>query len=243
MKKLYFFGCSVTAGNELYEEKFVPNYSSMSFKDARKAAKTLPGDDVDAYNYDNSFPALTAKKLKCEFENLGIEGISNKEIAARAFTHFQQDSYTDTVVILQFTTHNRVFIKYKEEGDKKTVGSFVVHPLAGEDERLSLRQNNLLKENYFEFADDSWPDRNLIQWADWEHSDIDKQGNFINDREPQFMNKIGNHFVTRVKDYDILDSSIKDCIPFDNHNLPRFHFTQEAHEFVAEELARRLKDD
>jgi len=270
MKKLYFFGCSVTAGNELYEEKFVPNYSSMSFKEARKATKTLSDDDVAAYNYDNSFPALTAKKLKCEFENLAIEGISNKEIAARAFTYFQENSYTDTVVILQFTTHNRVFIKYKEEGDKKTVGSFVVHPIAGEDERLTLKQNNLLKENYFEFADDSfeslqdhialyyaadylsskgievhilWPDRNLIQWADWEHSDIDKQGNFINDREPQFMNRIGNHFVTRVKDYDILDSSIKDCIPFDNHTLPRFHYTQEAHEFVAEELAKRLKDD
>ena len=267
MKKIYFFGCSVSAGNELYEEKFVTGYSSMSFKEARNSRKDLNDDEVRNYNLENSFPALTAKKLGCNFENNGIEGISNKEIAARAFTSFQQDSYTDTVVILQFTTHNRVFIKYKEEDSKKTVGSFVIHPLAGEDERLTLRQNNLLKETYFEFADDSfeslqdhialyyaadylsskgievyiiWPDRNLIQWADWEHSDIDKQGKFINDKEPQFMNKIGNHFVSRVKDYDILENPIKDILPFENYQLPRYHYTKEAHEFLAEELAKRL---
>jgi len=268
MKKLYFFGCSVTAGNELYEEKFVPNYASMTFKEARIARDRFDDSKVAKYNIENSFPMITAKLLGWDYENRGIEGISNKEIAARAFTYFPEDSYTDTVVILQFTTHNRVFIKYKEDGNKKTVGSFVIHPLAGEDERLTLRQNNLLKENYFEFADDSfeslqdhialyyaadyltakgievhilWPDRNLIQWADWEHSDIDKQGNFINDKEPQFMNRIGNHFVNRVKDYDILENPIKAIMPFENYMLPRYHYTKEAHEFLANELAKRLR--
>lgn len=268
MKKLYFFGCSVTAGNELYEERFVPNYSSMSFKDARKAANELPDDDVIAYNYENSFPALTAKKLNCEFENLGIEGISNKEIAARAFTYFPEETYKNTVVIFQFTTHNRVFIKYKEENDQRTVGSFVIHPMGNNTDRLTLRQDNLLKEHYFEFADDSfeslqdhiymyyaadhlrskgievyilWPDRNMIEWADWEHTDIEKSGRFVNDKEPQFMNRIGNHFVNRVKDYDILENPIKAILPFDDYHLPRFHYTKRSHEFLAEELAKRLR--
>ena len=36
IKKIIFAGCSITAGNELWEEAHVPNYASMTFKESRK---------------------------------------------------------------------------------------------------------------------------------------------------------------------------------------------------------------
>jgi hypothetical protein len=85
--KLEFFGCSVTAGNELWEEKHIPNYKKLTFAEARKATVGLPHDEVVAYNKANSFPALVAKEIGCEFVNHGIPGISNKEIAGRAIAN------------------------------------------------------------------------------------------------------------------------------------------------------------
>lgn len=266
MKKIYFFGCSVTAGNELYEEAHIPNYTSMTFQEARKVLDRFSHDEIDAYQATHSFPYLTAQKLGVEFENLAISGISNVEIAARAFTHFPEERYSDIVVIMQFTTHNRMFVKYKEEKNTKTVGSFVVHPQII-DERLSKKQDNLLKETFFEFGDESvqsmhdhvymyyaaetlrgkgiptyilWPNRNIIKWGDWGHSDISKQTNFVNDKDPQFINNIGNHFVDRSVAFDILETPIHNIIP-DNAYLPRYHYNQEAHNIIAVKLAEKLK--
>ena len=58
--KLHFFGCSVTAGNELWEEKHIPNYKKLTFAEARKVMQNLPHDEVRVYNKENSFPALVA---------------------------------------------------------------------------------------------------------------------------------------------------------------------------------------
>ena len=148
--KLEFFGCSVTAGNELWEEKHIPNYKKLTFAEAKKAMQTLPHDEVRAYNKANSFPALVAKEIGCGFENHGIPGISNKEIAGRAIAQFPEEHYEGIAVFLQLTTHNRMFLRYKETETDSTVGSFVVMAKANDD-RLSKSQNNLLKEMFFEF--------------------------------------------------------------------------------------------
>jgi hypothetical protein len=155
INNLHFFGCSVTAGNELWEEANIPNYAKLSFDEARKASKNLSYNEVRAYNNSQSFPALIAKELNVQFENHGIPGISNKEIAFRALSYFPEDHYPEgTVVILQFTSHNRMFLQYKENGKESTVGSFVVHHKI-DDDRLSRGQNNLLKEMYLEFFSDT----------------------------------------------------------------------------------------
>ena len=148
--KLEFFGCSVTAGNELWEEKHIPNYKKLTFAEARKVAADLPQNEVTAYNKANSFPALVANEIGCEFANHGIPGISNKEIAGRAIANFPDEHYDGITVFLQLTTHNRMFLRYKETETDSTVGSFVVMAKA-EDDRLSKSQNNLLKEMFFEF--------------------------------------------------------------------------------------------
>lgn len=265
IKKLIFFGCSVTAGNELYEEAHVPNYKSMSFEAARKVLNSIPEHEVEQYQLAHSFPCLTAKKLGVEFENHGIAGVSNQEIASRAFTYFPDADHSGTVVVLQLTTHNRMFIKYREENNKKTVGSFVVHPKITDD-RLTRQQNNLLKEMFFEFFEEStqslndhiymfyaaealkkkgiktyilWPNRNTIQWGDWEHTGVQKDNGFINDREPQFMNKIGNYFVSQFPEYDILSATFNDLVP-ENSLLPRFHYNQTSHEIIATKLSEKL---
>lgn len=154
INKLVFFGCSITGGNELYEEAHVPNYKSLNFDEARKVARQFPKDEIDAYNLKHSFPALTALEMGVEFENFGIPGISNKEIACRAIAHFPEEKYENTIAILQFTTHNRMFLRYKETESERTMGSFVVHPKI-DDDRLSRHQNNLMKEMYFEFFNES----------------------------------------------------------------------------------------
>ena len=77
INKLVFFGCSITAGNELYEEAHVPNYNKMSLMEARKASSHLDEKDILAYQNKHSFPFLTASKLGVNFENCAISGISN----------------------------------------------------------------------------------------------------------------------------------------------------------------------
>ena len=42
IKKIIFAGCSITAGNELWEEAHVPNYASMTFKESRKMMGNVP---------------------------------------------------------------------------------------------------------------------------------------------------------------------------------------------------------
>lgn len=265
MTKLYFFGCSTTAGNELYEEKFIENYSQMTFKDARKYTQTLNWDTIWSYQKENGFPALTAKKLGVEFENCGIPGLSNQEIASRAFTYFPEKEYKDTIVFLQFSTHNRFFVKFKKEGNVETLGSFVVMPQINDD-RLSARKNNLMKEFFLEFVDDSlqalndhiyfyyaadyltrkgikvyiiWSERNITDWSNWAKKDGENI-EYKTDNDPQFVNKLAPHFIDRVNEYDILGGPIDNLLPFTNFRLPRYHYNAEVQEWIACRLAEKL---
>jgi hypothetical protein len=56
INKLVFAGCSVTAGNELWEEAHVPNYAKMTFAEARKASGSAPRHELDAFNHAHSYP-------------------------------------------------------------------------------------------------------------------------------------------------------------------------------------------
>lgn len=271
INKLAFFGCSVTAGNELWEEQNVPNYKKLTFAEARKAAEGSPKDEVDAYNKAHSFPALTAKELGVEFENHGIPGISNKEIAGRAIAQFPDDHYEGIVVFLQFTTHNRMFLRYKETEENSTVGSFVVMAKA-EDNRLSKSQNNLLKEMFFEFYNETilsqddhiymyyaaevlrskgipthilWCSVDVLDWANWDSEkgcqQTDKPVPILNDKDPQYITRISQHIAGNHHKYNPLGKSLIDIVG-PNAHLPRFHYTQEAHTLVAKALAEKLKN-
>lgn len=269
--KLAFFGCSVTAGNELWEEKHIPDYKKMTFAEARKVASNLPQAEVSAYNIANSFPALIANELGCKFENYGIPGISNKEIAGRAIAEFPDDYYEGTVAFLQFTTHNRMFLRYKETDKDSTVGSFVVMAKA-DDDRLSKSQNNLLKEMFFEFYNETilsqddhiymyyaaevlrskgiqthilWCSIDVIDWANWDSEkgcqETDKPVPIVNDKDPQYITRISQHIAGSHNKYNPIGKPLSEIVGPNSH-LPRFHYDHEAHVVVAKTLAEKLKN-
>jgi len=269
LKKLVFLGCSITAGNELYEEAHITDYSKLSFSDARKVAKGIETGKISSWNYDHSFPALTAKELDVEFENLGIPGISNKEIACRALAHFPDDHYEGVVAFLQFTTHNRMLLKYKETASSGTIGSFVVMANA-DDDRLSKSQNNLLKETFFEFYNETilsiddhvfmyyaaevlrskgiqshilWCNIDIIDWANFDivkGVDVKESLPLVNDKDPQFLNPLSHHLAGSHHKFNPLGKTLSELVP-PNSNLPRFHYNQLAHETIAKNLAEKVK--
>jgi hypothetical protein len=269
INKLAFFGCSITGGNELFEEAHISNYKTLSFDQARKVAKNFPDDDIESYNRAHSFPSLTALELGTEFENFGIPGISNKEIACRALANFPDEKYTGVVAILQLTTHNRMFLRYKETETDSTLGSFVVHPKL-DDDRLSKRQNNLLKEMFFEFFNESmmsiddhifmyyaadilrskgiptyilWCSVDVIDWANFEIAngvDKDKTISLKNDKAPAFLDSLSHHIAGSHHKFNLLGKTLAEIIPPDSA-LPRFHYNQLAHKIIAKKLAEKLK--
>ena len=269
--KIHFFGCSVTAGNELWEEQNIPDYNKLSFDDARKVAKHIPFDQITSYNYANSFPALVAKELGCKFENHGIPGSSNKEIAGRAIAHFPNDHYDDIRVFLQLTTHNRMFLRYKENEKSSTVGSFVISK--SDDSRLSKSQNNLLKEMFFEFYNETmlaqddhiymyyaadilnkkgikthilWPAVEVMDWTNWDHDKNcdpgDRPVTIFNDNDPQYVTGISRHISARHREFNFFTSTLLKLVGPESH-LPRFHFKKSAHEIIAKSIAEKLKND
>lgn len=271
INNLEFFGCSVTAGNELWEEAHVKNYKQMTFDEARKLVRDMDYENLVGYNKAQSFPALTAKLIGADFKNHGIPGISNKEIASRAIAEFPNDHYENTVAFMQFTTHNRLFLRYKETEQESTIGSFVVHAKA-EDDRLSKRQNNLMKEMYFEFYNETmlsnddhvflyyaaevlrskgiptyiiWCDVDVIDWANWDMEKgcviIDKDVTIKSDTNPQFISNFSRHIAGSHNKYNLLGKTLKDIVGTDAH-LPRFHYTHEAHIAIASALAEKLKN-
>jgi len=270
IKKIYFAGCSITAGNELWEEAHIPGYSSMTFKESRKVMDKIPNDEeVLKYNNQNSFPALVGKQLSLETINLGFSGISNKELGLRILTNFPEKNYEDVMVVIQLTTHNRMLIKYKEENDSYIFGSFVIMPDA-DDSRLTKRQNNLLKETFFEFSPESmlvmddhifiyyavealknkgipvyllWSEVEIINWANWDISSGSGSGpkfQLLNDKDPQWIENLSNHFVEKHHDYNLLGTTLQ-AVAGKNSRLPRLHYKKEAHEKIATIISEKIR--
>lgn len=269
--QMHFFGCSITAGNELWEEANVPNYANMTFKEARKVQHHQVHLEEEQYNRDNGFPALTAKQLGAKYTNHGVSGISNKEIAARAIAAFPEDHYTNTVAILQFTTHNRMVLRYKETPNESTVGSFIIHPQISDD-RLSRKQDNLLKEMFFEFFNESmlsqddhffmyyavevlrnkgvdahilWCEVQVGDWIHWDHNkgtaDETKDISIKSDVSPDYMQPVNMFIAKQYHRFNPLGKTCKDIVG-DNARLPRYHYKKEAHILIANALAERFKD-
>lgn len=270
IKKIIFAGCSITAGNELWEEAHVPNYTAMTFKESRKMMGNFPNyKEVNDYNKQHAFPALVGKALDIETVNLGFPGISNKELALRVIAHFTEDHYDDTMVVMQLTTHNRMLLRYKEENNQNTIGSFVVMPTA-DDDRLSKTQNNLLKEMFLEFlpeslmaADDHiffyyavealkekgipvyvlWTDIEIIDWANWDiNNGYDDAGKYtiVNDKDPQWCEMISKHFTRKHHTANLLGTTLQKLAGPDSR-LPRLHFKKSAHETIAIHISEKLK--
>jgi hypothetical protein len=271
IKKLIFAGCSVTAGNELWEEEHIPGYTSMDFNQARKIMeKVVDMKAVDRYNRSHSYSAIVGEKLGVETVNLGIPGISNKEIAMRVISYFPEERYEDTVVFMQFTTHNRLFLKYKEENGHGVCGSFAVMAKA-DDHRLSKHQNNLLKETFFEFFPDEimviddhifmyyavevlksknitafilWPSVEIIDWANWDLKtgfSTRKEIPYHNDKEPVFVHQLSQHIAGTHHKYNPIGDTLNELVGKNSH-LPRFHYKRSAHEKIAEALLEKLKN-
>jgi hypothetical protein len=270
IKKIIFSGCSITAGNELWEEAHIPNYASMTFKEGRKVMEAIEDHKkAELYNREHAFPALVGKEIGLETINLGISGISNKEIALRTVACFDKEHYDDTMVVMQFTTHNRLFLKYKEENKNQIFGSFVVMP-EGNDHRLSHRQNNILKEMFFEFMPESlmvmddhiffyyavealknrgipvyilWADVEILDWANWDINKGYGAGNefrLLNDIEPQWISGLSKHFTDKHHSYNLLGSTLQK-VAGENSKLPRLHFKKDAHERIAKLISEKLK--
>lgn len=272
IKKIIFAGCSVTAGNELWEEAHIPNYASMGFNEARKVMEKVSNkQEIEDYNRSHAYPELVGRALGVESVNLGISGISNKEIAGRIIAQFTEDRYDGVVVFIQLTTHNRMFLKYKEDSKGYTAGSFVVMA-KGEDSRLTRSQNNLLKEMFFEFLPDwiltmddhvymyyavellrskgihayiVWPSLTIVDWANFtpgEGFNVVKPIPMHNDKDPQYIDRFSHHCIDKAGKYNAFEGTTTMLdLTGPGASLPRFHPTQHAHQIIANNLVERIK--
>lgn len=267
--KLIFSGCSTTAGNELWEEANIPNYASMTFKESRNIK--IPADvDWRAYNYAHAFPAIVGEKLGVEVDNISWPGQSNKELIGRLVNYFKEDHYTGVVALIQFTTHNRMMVRFKEEGTYDVAGSVVVG--MGDDNRLSRTQNNILKEVFFELLPETmlslddfvyinWAveklkskgvpcyvlavDTTVTDWANWDQINALTQKTNTpvkNDRDPQYLEHMG---IELFKDYlknQLMPNDTLMTVVGKGAVLPRFHFKQSAHNMIADRIVKELQN-
>lgn len=267
IKKIVFAGCSTTAGNELWEEKNVPGYSSMSFDDARSVKPD--GNDWRDYNYQNSFPAIIGQKLGIDTVNLGWPGLSNKEIVGRLITQFPESKYQDTLAFIQLTTHNRFLLRFQEGKEIDTFGSFVAG--LGSDKRLSRSQQNLLTEMFFEFFPETllsiddfvyidWAintlkekgvqcyvitvDSHVTEWGNWNKKSWITDKPVVpakNDRDPQYIEQLGLSLWERYIKNNLLSDTIVGIAGHENI-LPRYHINHHAHRVLAETIIEELKN-
>jgi hypothetical protein len=268
IKKLIFSGCSTTAGNELWEEANIPNYKSMTFKEARVVMNdmTIHESELRAYNCKRAYPAIVGETLGIEVVNLSWPGQSNKEIVGRLLSYFKEDSYENTLAFIQITTHNRFLMRFKTDNDNEIAGSFCVVP-NGSDPKLTKSQNNLLKEMFFEFLPEAilslddyvyigWaieklrkkgvvcyaltPDDSNIDWAD--ESQSKSASPIKNDRDPQFLEQFGYNLVRDYKTYELMPDATFKSIAGKESVLPRLHFNQSAQYSIADRIVKELKN-
>jgi len=272
IKKIVFTGCSTTAGNELWEEANVPNYTSMTFKEARIVmnAITIAESELRAYNYERAYPAIIGKKLGIETVNLSWPGQSNKEVIGRLVNYFKDDQYTDTAACIQFTTHNRMLVRFKEQDSYDVAGSVVIG--MGDDSRLTRTQNNILKEVFFELLPETmlslddfvyvnWAveklkskgvscfvlsaDTTVTDWVNWDqiNSATQKTNTPVkNDRDPQYLESMGVNLFKDYLKHQLMPNDTFMTIVGRNAVLPRFHFKQSAHYTIADRIIEGLKN-
>ena len=141
-----------------------------------------------------------------------------------------------------------------------------MHPQVDND-KLTKRQNNILKENFLEFYEESlqiytdqtflfFAMQNLIKkniptfliygskdmafWPEWGGGEGPEKIKFHNDKDPQFMYKLFNCYADMWNSYDILKCSLDSLVPANSH-LPRYHYNHVAHDIIANNLAEAIK--
>jgi hypothetical protein len=244
----------------------------MSFKEARSVmhAMTIPELELRAYNCERAYPAIVGKKLDVDVVNLSWPGQSNKEIIGRLVNYFKDDHYTDNVAFIQFTTHNRMLVRFKEENNYDIASSVVVG--MGDDHRLSRNQNNILKEVFFEllpetilslddFVYANWAveklkskgvkcfilsaDTTVTDWANWDKINAltNKTNTPVkNDRDPQYLESMGVELFKDYLKHQLMPNDTFMTIVGKNAVLPRFHFKQSAHYIIADKIIEELKN-
>lgn len=254
----------MTAGAELYQEKYVENYANLEFDDAVKAFTR--SEETRSYNLQHSYPSIVGDMLGVCTENIAIEGISNKEIAMRVLSHFPNDRYEDTVAVIQITTHNRMLVHFEENDQQYLARSYVIQPVKFHG--LSMRRSNLLLETYLEFMSESLlmiedymcvlyavaalkaknistfvikiadNDLNQPRNEPHENSNIDKPI-YINDRHPLARDDVSKKL---IKDFNSNQMcALEAIVSQDNPYLPQWHFNHHSHKQIAEHISEKIK--
>ena len=266
IKKIVFAGCSMTAGAELYQEKYVDNYANLEFDDAVKAFTR--NDETRAYNLQHSYPSIVGNILGVSTENIAIDGISNKEIAMRALSHFSNDWYEDTVAVIQITTHNRMLVHFEENDERYLARSYVIQPVKFHG--LSLRRSNLLLETYLEFMSESLlmienymcvlyavaalkaknistfvikiAENELNQPRNEPHENANSNKPiYINERHPLARDEISEKLIKDFESNQLSTCVLETMVSQANPYLPQWHFNHQSHHQIAEHISEKIK--
>jgi hypothetical protein len=262
IKKIVFAGCSITAGTELWEEKFVPQYTAMNVFQAGKATRSASDEQINEYNKQYCYPSLVGNLLNAEIENIALRGISNKEIAMRAILKFPENHYDDTVAVIQITTHNRLLVNYSNN----LVNSAVLQP-NWPTHFLNSRQNNIMQEFFLEFFNESLTmvedyvsvlyavrllrsknipcyllrisPTKLNQPLEEPHLKGQEVDLIVNEKDPILLNDIQQQLLKEFYDFNLTAKSLEEITNADY--LPQWHFTQSGHDLIAKDLAEKIK--
>lgn len=112
--KIICSGCSFTAGDELWEEKNIPDYRSLTFKEA-----------FVVKNYDKkilserenlTYTGFLENVLGCEVINLGEPGSSQQDTMSRTIKKLDQlrkaDKNEKLICIMQDTSPDRIWLEF-----------------------------------------------------------------------------------------------------------------------------------
>jgi hypothetical protein len=262
IKKIVFAGCSITAGTELWEEKFVPEYSDMTVYQAGKANRSASQEEITKYNKQGSYPLLTGELLDIEIENIAQRGISNKEIAMRAILRFPENHYDNTIAVIQVTTHNRLLLNYADN----LVNSAVIQP-NWPTHFLNRAQNNIVQEFFLEFFNESLTmvedymsvlyavrllrsknvpcyllrisPTKLNQPLAEPHLKGQDASLVVNEKDPILLDDMQTALLNEFNNFNLSNESLEEITNADY--LPQWHFSQIGHNLIANHLAEKIK--
>jgi hypothetical protein len=261
IKKIVFSGCSITAGTELWEEQNVPGYPTMTHPQTKKINYTVSEEEIWEYNRKFSYPELIKNQLNIDIKNISVRGISNKEIAMRTILEFPDNYYSDTIAVIQITTHNRILLKYSEN----SISSAVLQP-SHPTHFLNSNQNNILQEFFLEFLNESLTmteDYMSILYAvqllksknvpcyllrispsklnqPFLEPHLQSNDNIIiNEQYPFQLTDIENVLLNEFNKFSLCDKSLEEITKL--NYLPQWHFSHRSHELISNYLTEKIK--
>jgi len=284
MEKIVISGCSVTAGIELWEEEHIPQYSKLSTPENQKInfshkkgsvvfdklnmfntkniKHNVSREEIVAYNKKFAYPSLLSKNLQVPVDNIAEQGISNKEIALRTLKYFPKNYYTNTIAIIQMTTHNRLMLTYSQT----EAASIVLQPTQP-IHFLTRAQNNILQEYFFEFFSESLTMqedymsilytihklnlKNIIcyvlpisssklnQPRDEYHYKVNDNITITHTDNSFELTPVENMLFDDMNQFKLLEQSLEEVSNY--CYLPHYHFSHNAHKLISERISERIK--